>query len=97
MLAAISASIFNGMFVVPLQAMQQRRAEPAIRARLMSAGAVLLILFVNIVTIGLIFLAAIEFEPKAPFLMVVMVSAVVASYAWYRTLRPIERPTFMDS
>ncbi len=97
MLSAISASVFNGMFVVPLQAMQQRRAEPAIRARLMSAGAVLLNLFVNIVTIGLIFLAAIKIDPKAPFLMIVVISAIVASYAWYRTLRPIERPSFLES
>jgi len=76
--------------------MQQRRAEPAIRARLMSAGAVLLNLFVNIVTFILIGLAAVQFAPKAPFLMIVIISAVVAAYAIYRTVRPIERATFME-
>ena len=90
------ASAFNGLFVVPLQAMAQRRADPEIRARLMSAGAVLLNLFVNVTTFALIALAARQMPAKAPFLMVVIISAIVAAYATYRTFRPIERPTFME-
>ena len=42
MAAIIGASTFNGMFLVPLQAMAQRRSNPQIRAQLMSAGSCLL-------------------------------------------------------
>lgn len=91
MIAIIGASIFNGMFVVPLQAMAQRRSPAAIRARLMSAGSVLLNLFVNLTTFGLIGLATLKVAPKMPFLMIVIGSAIVASYAIYRTLNPIRR------
>ena len=91
MAVIIGASIFNGMFVVPLQAMAQRRSDPAARARLMSAGSVLLNLFVNLTTFGLIGLAALKVAPKLPFLMIVLGSAIVAAYAIYRTVRPIRR------
>lgn len=91
MAALIGASTFNGMFVVPLQAMAQRRSPSEIRARLMSAGSVLLNLFVNVTTFGLISLATLQVGPKVPFLMIVIGSAVVASYAIYRTLNPITR------
>ncbi len=97
MTAIIGASIFNGMFVVPLQAMQQRRADPIIRARLMSAGAVLLNLFVNIVTFILIGLAAANISPKTPFLMLASISAIVAVYAVYRTLNPVNRTAFTET
>lgn len=90
----VLSSIFNGMFVVPLQAMAQRRAEPTNRARLMSAGAVLLNLFVNLSTFGLIGLALLKLPPKSPFIMVVTGSCIVAAYAIYRSVRPIEHPTY---
>ncbi len=91
------ASACNALFVVPLQAMAQRRSDPAIRARLMSAGAVLLNLFVNLATFGLIALAARELPPKTPFLMVVIISALVAIYAMWRSWHPVNRITFMDN
>ena len=90
----ILSSVFNGIFVVPLQAMAQRRADPANRARLMSAGAVLLNLFVNLSTFGLIGLAILRLPPKSPFIMVVAGSAIVAAYAIYRSIKPIEHPTY---
>ena len=90
----VLSSIFNGIFVVPLQAMSQRRADPANRARLMSAGAVLLNLFVNLSTFGLIGLAILRLPPKSPFIMVVAGSAIVAAYAIYRSIKPIEHPTY---
>jgi len=77
-------SMFSGIFVVPLQAMAQRRAHPRIRAQLMSAGSVLYNFFVNVVTFGLIGLAVLNMPPKAPFLMVVFGSAIVAIYAVWR-------------
>jgi len=80
-------SIFNGIFVVPLQAMAQRRAQPHIRAQLMSAGSVLYNFFVNFVTFALIGLAALAMPPKAPFLMIIVGSACVMVYAIYRGIR----------
>jgi len=91
MTAIVGASVCNGMFLVPLQAMAQRRSNPKIRAQLMSAGSVLLNLFVNITTFGLIGLAAMKVAPKTPFIMIVFGSAIVAAYAIYRTLNPITR------
>ncbi len=90
----VLSSIFSGIFVVPLQAMAQRRADPDNRARLMSAGAVLLNLFVNLSTFGLIGLALLRLPPKSPFIMVVVGSTIVAAYAIYRSLKPIEHPTY---
>jgi len=91
MASIVGASICNGLFLVPLQAMAQRRSNPNIRAQLMSAGSVLLNLFVNLTTFGLIGLAAMKVAPKMPFLMIVVGSTIVAAYAIYRTFNPIER------
>ncbi|WP_298914610.1 MFS transporter [uncultured Algimonas sp.] len=88
----VGASLCNGVFLVPLQAMAQRRSDPAIRARLMSAGSVLLNLFVNLTTFGLIGLAAMNVGPKTPFLIIIVGSAFVAGYAMYRSVRLVERP-----
>jgi len=93
----IGASVFNGLFLVPLQAMAQRRSNPNIRAQLMSAGSVLLNLFVNLTTFGLIGLAAMRVAPKMPFLMIVVGSAIVAAYAIYRTLNPVTRYVDTDT
>ena len=57
----------------------------------MSAGSVLLNLFVNLTTFGLIGLATMKFAPKTPFIMIAIGSAIVAAYAIYRTLNPITR------
>ncbi len=82
------SSIMGGLFVVPLQAMAQRRADPQNRARLMSAGAVLLNLSVNIITFTLIYMAYKGLPPKSPFLIIIFISAGVAAYAIYRTRNP---------
>ena len=95
--AIAGASMFNGIFVVPLQAMAQRRADPEIRAQLMSAGSVLYNFFVNIATFALIGLATLGLPPKAPFLMIVIGSAFVASYAVFRAFKPVNRPSYMAS
>lgn len=83
-MAVAASSIFSGIFVVPLQAMAQRRAHPKIRAQLMSAGSVLYNFAVNILTFGLIGLAMMNMSPKAPFMMIVIGSACVASYTIWR-------------
>ncbi len=94
MTAVAASSVFNGMFVVPLQAMAQRRAHPRIRAQLMSAGSVLYNFAVNVLTFGLIGLALMNMPPKAPFLMVALGSAVVAAYAIYRAFHLTEHKTY---
>ncbi len=90
------ASVFGGMFVVPLQAMAQRRADPKIRARLMSAGAVLLNLAVNAVTFGLIGMAALNLPPKSPLLIVIFISALVAGYTIWRAFHPHNYTSFVS-
>ena len=87
----IGASVSSGIFVVPLQAMAQRRADPEIRARLMSAGSVLLNLFVNLTTFGLIGLGALALGPYVPFWLIVIGSTIVAAYAVYRSIKLVER------
>jgi len=84
----VGASLCAGMYVVPLQAMAQRRANPENRARMMSAGAVLLNLAVNVVTFGLLYLGYTAMPPKSPFLFIVVVSAIVAAYCIWRVLNP---------
>ena len=50
----------------------------------MSAGSVLYNFAVNILTFGLIALALMNMPPKAPFMMIVIGSAIVAAYAVWR-------------
>ena len=82
--AVTAASFCNGLFVIPLQAMAQRRANPKRRARLMSAGSVLLNLSVNGMTFILIGLGFMSLPPEFPFLIVIVLSSVVAIYAFSR-------------
>jgi len=84
--AMTAASFCNGLFVVPLQAMSQGRANSALRARLMSAGAVLLNLSVNGITVLLFVLGFTQLPPQFPFLIVVVISAGIALYAGKRWL-----------
>jgi len=87
MLAIFGASLFNGLFVIPLQAMAQGRSTPERRARLMAAGAVMLNLSVNFFTIVLIRLGYLDLAPDFPFLIIAVISALVASYAIFRWLK----------
>ena len=97
LICVVLTSLFNGLFVVPLQAMAQRRSNPAIRAQLMSAGAVILNLFTNATTFVLIALALTQMPPKMPFLMLAVCSAIVAIYATYRTFNPIPYTSYMET
>ena len=87
MLAIFCASLFNGLFVIPLQAMAQGRSTPQRRARLMAAGAVMLNLSVNVCTIILIRLGYLNLAPDFPFLIIAVISALVSSYAIMRWLK----------
>ena len=84
MIAIIGAAIFNGLFVIPLQAMAQGRSDPKRRARLMAAGAVMLNFSVNASTILLISLGYLSLSPNVPFLIIAIISALVAAYAIWR-------------
>jgi hypothetical protein len=84
MIAIFCASLFNGLFVIPLQAMAQGRSTPERRARLMAAGAVMLNLSVNFFTIVLIRLGYMKLPPDMPFLIITVISAIVSSYAIWR-------------
>jgi len=82
------------MYVIPLQAMSQRRAHASRRARLMAAGAVLLNLAVNVMTFGLLGIGYLratggyDLPPAAPFLAIVIISTFVAAYCLYRWRNP---------
>ena len=87
MIAIFCASLFNGLFVIPLQAMAQGRSTPERRARLMAAGAVMLNLSVNSFAIILFLLGFLSLSPNIPFLIIAFISAIVASYAIWRWLQ----------
>ena len=91
LMSLVGASLSSGMFVVPLQAMAQRRADPQIRARLMSAGSVLLNLCVNVTTFGLIGLGAMALGADVPFYIIIGGSLLIAVYAVYRSINPVTR------
>jgi hypothetical protein len=90
MIAIIGSSVCAGMYVVPLQAMAQRRSPNKVRARLMSAGSVLLNASVNIITFGLIGLSFTTMKPATPFLAIVIVSAPVSLYAVYKFFKTLK-------
>lgn len=92
LMSVIGSSLCAGLYVIPLQAMAQKRAPDAVRARLMSAGAVLLNAAVNIVTFGLIALGYTAMKPQTPFLMVVIISAIVCAYVLYRVMQIRKSP-----
>ncbi len=92
LLAVIGSSLCAGLYVIPLQAMAQRRAPNAVRARLMSAGAVMLNAAVNFVTLILIGLGYLALAPQTPFLMVVIISACVAAYVLLRYVQKRKIP-----
>ena len=83
MIDIFGASLCAGLFVIPLQAMAQRRSNPQRRARLMAAGAVMLNLSVNVFTLILVSLGLenIDAPPNVPFLIISLISAIVAIYA----------------
>lgn len=92
LMAVIGSSVCAGLYVIPLQAMAQRRAPDAVRARLMSAGAVMLNASVNIVTFGLIGLGYTSMKPETPFLFAVIVSIPVCIYAVMKFFKSRKTP-----
>ena len=82
----VATSICSGLFVVPLQAMAQHRANPKHRARLLAAGAIMLNLAVNGFQLLLILFGKMDFPYHMPFLLISVISALVAVYSTWRVV-----------
>ena len=61
----------------------------------MSAGSVIYNFAVNILTFSLIALILMNMPPKAPFMMIVIGSALVAAYTIWRSFRLKARKTYI--
>lgn len=80
------AAVSSGLFVVPLQALSQHRADPKYRARLLAAGAIMLNLSVNGFQLLLVWFGKMNFPYHLPFILISVISALVAAYAIYRAI-----------
>jgi len=80
------AAVCSGLFVVPLQAMSQNRANPQYRARLLAAGAIMLNLSVNGFQLLLVLFGKLKLPYHFPFLMISVISLLVAVYTAYRVI-----------
>ena len=80
--AAFSASLF----VIPLNAMAQARAEPAHRARLLAAGALLLNAATTLsqLLVGGISMAGLP--PHTTFIIISVISGLITVYVFYRSI-----------
>jgi hypothetical protein len=76
--SAMSAS----MFVIPLNALAQRRADPKHRARLLAAGALMLNAATSIVQLLIALMAFTVLPLNFPFLFIAIVSAVISFYVF---------------
>lgn len=83
LLAAISA----GLFVVPLQAMSQRRAPPELRGRILASGGILNALTATLGNFTLAALALLSLPLQSAFLYIAGVSLIVAIVAFVRMLK----------
>lgn len=91
-MAAISA----GLFVVPLQAMAQRRAAPEMRGRLLAAGSIMNAATATLGQFSLAFIALLHLPIQTAFLAIGAGSLVVAGVTgWRLALR--RRPAGMSS
>jgi MFS family permease len=84
MLDLIGASFSASLFVVPLNAMAQRRADPKHRARLLAAGALLLNAATTLSQIIIAIIALTSLPMHSPFLVISVISLFIAIYAFYR-------------
>jgi MFS family permease len=82
-LAAVSA----GLFVVPLQAMAQRRAPAEIRGRLLAAGGLLNAFTATLGQFTLAAIATVALPMQTAFLYIAGVSLIVAIVAFIRMMK----------
>ncbi len=75
--------VFGGLFIVPLYALLQQRAEPAQRARVIAANNIFNALFmVGSALAGIVFLTLFDLAIPEYFLILAIMNAVVALYVY---------------
>ena len=75
--------IFGGLFIVPLYALLQQRAEPTQRARVIAANNIFNALFMVVSAIaGIVFLTLLDLAIPEYFLILAIMNAVVALYVY---------------
>lgn len=75
--------VFGGLFIVPLYALLQQRAEPQQRARVIAANNIFNALFMVVSAIaGIVFLTLLDLAIPEYFLILAIMNAVVAFYVY---------------
>lgn len=75
--------VFGGLFIVPLYALLQQRAEPTQRARVIAANNIFNALFMVVSAIaGIVFLTVLDLAIPEYFLILAIMNAVVALYVY---------------
>ena len=75
--------VFGGLFIVPLYALLQQRAEPQQRARVIAANNIFNALFMVVSAIaGIVFLTVLDLAIPEYFLVLAIMNAVVALYVY---------------
>lgn len=87
MIDLVGAAVSASMFVIPLNAMAQRRANPKHRARLLAAGALLLNAATSIAQILIALMALTTLPMHFPFIFFSIVSAVISLYIFKFALK----------
>ncbi len=88
-LAALALSAVSaGLFVVPLQAMAQRRAKPEVRGRILAAGGIMNAATASLGQFTLAAIALLSLPLQAAFGYIAVVSGLAGLFALWRMTRP---------
>lgn len=80
--AAFSASLY----VIPLNALAQKRADPSHRARLLAAGALLLNAATTLSQLLVFVIGVMMLETRLSLLIIAVISGMIAAYVFYRSI-----------
>jgi MFS family permease len=84
MIDLIGSAVAASMFVIPLNAMAQRRADAQHRARLLAAGALLLNASTTLSQMVIAGIGLTSLPMHFPFLIISIISLLIGIYAFYR-------------
>ncbi|PHR92961.1 MAG: MFS transporter [Robiginitomaculum sp.] len=84
MVDLVGAAFFASLFVIPLNAMAQRRADPGHRARLLAAGALLLNASTTLSQLVVAAVGVLSLPMRSPLLLIAVISGLIAIYVFYR-------------
>ncbi len=84
MIALFLSAIMASMFVIPLNALAQQRAEPKHRARLLAAGALLLNAATTLSQLMVMGLGLMAIAPHYTFAILGVVTTLIMLYVFYR-------------